>query len=152
MSQQIKSPQARQPLAIRAIPALVYNVYPSTPLIKPFGANTWERLGKHMLPNVNMIESSIADTPEYREWLGQGKLWLANVQAPGLIDTRQWTADKMLKVWLNPGASTAHAERPSLQLCKLSGMQVDEYYPGAPSLRSLTALTSSLARHGTICS
>lgn len=133
-------------LAIRAIPALVYNVYPSTSMIQPFGSNTWERLGKHMLPNVNMIESPIVDTPEYRQWLGQGKRWLANVQAPGLIDKKQWTAEKMLGVWLKPGTSTAHAERPGLQLSKLSGMQVDEYYPGAPSARSLSALTFSLAR------
>ncbi|MCX7826557.1 MAG: LamG domain-containing protein, partial [Verrucomicrobiae bacterium] len=32
---------------IRAIPALVYNVYPSSTQIASFGPNTWERLRKH---------------------------------------------------------------------------------------------------------
>lgn len=133
-------------LTIRAIPALVYNVYPSTPRIAPFGANTWERLRKHMLPNVNMIESSLVDTPEHAEWLAQGKCWLANVQAPGLIDEKEWTAEKMLDVWLKPGTSTAHAERPGLVISKLSGLQVDEYYPGAKSARFMEPLVSSLAQ------
>ena len=133
-------------LTIRAIPALVYNVYPSSSRIAPFGENSWERLRKHMLPNCNMIESPLVDTPEYKEWLGQGKLWLANVQAPGLLDEKPWTVEQMLAVWLKPGTSTAHAERPGLALSKLSGVQVDEYYPGAKSTQLLTPLTQSLAQ------
>ena len=132
-------------LLVRAIPALVYNVYPSTPRIAPFGSNTWERLSRHMLPNTNMIESAVVDTPEYREWLAQGKLWLANVQAPGLLDQKEWTVEQLLALWLNPGKPTAHAARPGLDLSKLSGMQVDEYYAGAKSTRFMGALTRSLA-------
>jgi len=133
-------------LVVRAIPALVYNVYPSGSQIAPFGANTWERLRKYTLPNTNMIESPLADVPEQKEWTAQGKKWLANVQAPGLLDTEDWTEEKLLEVWLKPGTSTAHAERPGLELAEISGMQVDEYYPGAKSTRFMVPLARSIAR------
>jgi hypothetical protein len=133
-------------LLVRAIPALVYNVYPSAPMIRSFGANTWERLRKHTLPNSNMIESSTVDTPEHAEWLAAGKRWVANVQAPGLGDTKEWTVEKLLAVWLKPGTSTAHAERPGLELRKLSGVQGDEYYPGARSTQLLLDTAVSLGR------
>jgi len=133
-------------LIVRAIPALVYNVYPSSTQIAPFGPNTWERLRKHTLPNANMIESHLVDVPEQKEWIAQGKKWLANVQAPGLIDTKEWTEEKLLELWLKPGTSTAHAERPGLELAKVSGMQVDEYYPGAKSTRFMVPLARSLAK------
>jgi hypothetical protein len=133
-------------LVVRAIPALVYNVYPSSTQIAPFGANTWERLRKHTLPNANMIESHLVDVPEQKEWTAHGKKWLANVQAPGLIDTKEWTEEKLLELWLKPGTSTAHAERPGLELAKVSGMQVDEYYPGAKSTRFMVPLARSLTR------
>jgi hypothetical protein len=133
-------------LFVRAIPALVYNVYPSRPRIAPFGANTWERLRKHTLPNTNMIESPLVDVPEQKEWIAQGKKWLANVQAPGLLDKKDWTEETLLQVWLKPGTSTAHAERPGLELAKISGMQVDEYYPGAGSTRFMAPLARSIAR------
>lgn len=135
-------------LWIRAVPALVYNIYPSSPMIPPFGANTWDRLRKHMLPNCNMIESGTVDTEEYKEWLAQGKKWLANVQAPGLIDDKGWPMERLLDLWLNPGKSTAHAERPGLDIAKLSGVQVDEYYPGAKSVcgELAKAMALSVAR------
>jgi hypothetical protein len=133
-------------LVVRAIPALVYNVYPSGPQIAPFGSNTWERLKPHTLANTNMIESQVVDTPEQREWLAQGKLWIGNVQAPGLIDKTEWTVEKMLEVWLHPGKPTAHAERPAFTLDKLSGVQVDEYYGGALSARNLDLTTASVAQ------
>jgi hypothetical protein len=133
-------------LIVRAIPALVYNVYPSTPQIAPFGANDWGRLKKHMLPNCNMIESGRVDIPEQQEWLAQGKLWLANVQAPGLLDDKEWTVEALLDLWLHPGQPTAWPERPQLALAKLSGMQVDEYYAGAKSTRFMAALARSIAQ------
>lgn len=133
-------------VAVRAIPALVYNLYPSGTQIAPFGPNTWERLRKHTLPSSNMIESHVVDVPEQKEWTAQGKMWLANVQAPGLLDTKDWTEEKLLELWRNPGMSTAHAERPGLELAKVSGMQVDEYYPGAKSTRFPVPLARSLAR------
>ena len=133
-------------LLVRAIPGLVYNVYPSAPMIQPFGAHTWQRLAKHTLPNTNMVESPTVDTPEHRDWLAQGKLWLANVQAPGLLDDKAWTEEMLLDLWLHPGKSTAWAERPGLDLAKLSGMQVDEYYGGAKSTRFLPVLSRSLAQ------
>jgi hypothetical protein len=123
--------RAARDVTVRAIPALFYNVYPSASLVKPFGANTWERLRKHTLPNSNMIESHVVDTPEHREWIAQGKSWLAFVQAPGLQDDHAWTADEMSEVWLHPGReSAAHRERKGLELSKLSGIQVDEYFQG----------------------
>ncbi len=133
-------------LTVRSIPYLVYNVYPSTPRIAPFGENTWERLKKHMLPNVNMIESPAFDTPESREWQAQGKLWIRNVQAPGLLDEKPWTVESMMEVWLNPGKPTAHAEIPGLDVSKVSGVQVDEYYVGAKSTRFMEPLTQSIMR------
>jgi hypothetical protein len=121
-------------LQVRAIPGLLYNVYPSTPQIAPFGANTWERLRKFTLPNTNMIESQVIDTPEYREWVAQGKLWIANVQAPGLIDQEEWTPEKMLEVWRQPR---------NWDLAKIGGIQSDEYYPG---VRAITETALSVAR------
>ena len=122
---------------VRAIPGLVYNVYPSAPRIRPFGSNTWERLRKHMLPNINMIESQVIDTPEHREWLAQGKHWLANLQAPGLIDKKKWTVDTMLAAWQRPRG---------FDLDKISGLQVDEYYPGNPSTEDVLTTIRSVAR------
>lgn len=129
-------------VVVRAIPALVYNVYPSTPQIAPFGSHTWERLKKHTLPNTNMIESQGVGTPEHREWLAQGRSWIGNVQAPGLIDKKEWTVDSMLEVWLKPGTSTAHPERPGFDLAQLSGLQVDEYYNAMAPQKVLTTALS----------
>jgi len=129
-------------VTVRAVPALVYNVYPSTPQIAPFGSNTWERLRKYTLPNTNTIEGQVVDTPEHAEWLAQGKSWLGNVQAPGLIDKQEWTVDRMLEVWRKPGTSTAHPERPGFDLAKLSGLQVDEYYSGMSAQHVLTTALS----------
>jgi len=94
----------------------------------------------------NMIESPLVDVPEHIEWAAQGKMWLANVQAPGLIDTKDWTEENLLEPWLRPGTSTAHAERPGLEQAKVSGMQVDEYYPGEKSTWFMAPLARSLAR------
>jgi hypothetical protein len=99
-----------------------------------------------MLPNCNMIESGRVDIPEQQEWLAQGKLWLANVQAPGLLDDKEWTVEALLDLWLHPGQPTAWPERPQLALAKLSGMQVDEYYAGAKSTRFMAALARSIAQ------
>ncbi len=133
-------------LNVRAIPALVYNIFPSISQIKPFGENTWERLRKHMLPNCNMIESNAVDTPEYKEWIAQGKLWFPHVQAPGLLDEKPWTTESLAELWLNPGKSTAHPEIPGLTLAKLSGVQVDEYGDGMKSVRYLLPVALSIAR------
>jgi len=118
-------------LQVRAIPGLFYNVYPSGPQIAPFGANTWERLRKHTLPNTNMIESQVIDTPEYAEWVAQGKLWIANMQAPGLIDKEEWTPEKMLEAW---------RDARSWGLERIDGIQSDEYGPGMKTLE-VTALS-----------
>ena len=136
-------------LTVRAVPALVYNIYwPNAPggqRIEPFGRHTWERLSKHMLPNVNTIESVVVDTPEHRDWLAQGKHWTPHVQAPGLIDKQAWTVDKMREVWLNPGKRTAWPERPSFTLDKFTGISVDEYAGSGPSAEIVRMTTSSIA-------
>lgn len=123
-------------LVIRAIPGLLYNVYPSAPQIAPFGPNSWERLRRYALPTYNMIESQVLDTPEYREWTAQGKLWIANIQAPGLIDKEQWTVAKMLEVWRQPRG---------WELSRVSGIQVDEYY-SAMSRENVVTTALSAAR------
>jgi hypothetical protein len=133
-------------LVVRAIPALVYNVYPSGPQIAPFGSHTWERLKPYTLPNTNMIESQVVDTPEQREWQAQGRMWICNVQAPGLIDKTEWTVEKMLEVWLNPGKATAWNERSGFTLDKFSGVQVDEYYPGGAANQHGLTTALSIAR------
>jgi hypothetical protein len=141
-------------LTVRAIPALVYNLYwPNAPggqRIEPFGRHTWERLSKHMLPNVNTIESVVVDTPEHREWLAQGKHWTPHVQAPGLIDKQKWTVEKMREIWLNPGKTTAWPDRPSFTLDKFTGISVDEYagnHPSAEIVRMTTTSVADLADH-----
>jgi hypothetical protein len=123
-------------LQVRAIPGLFYNVYPSSPQITPFGANTWERLRKYTLPNTNMIESQVIDTPEYQEWVAQGKLWIANIQAPGLIDKEEWTPEKMLEVWRHPR---------DWDLAKIGGIQSDEYYPGVRNIKETALSVARLA-------
>ena len=123
-------------LQVRAIPGLLYNVYPSGPQIAPFGANTWERLRKYTLANTNMIESQVIDTPEYQEWVAQGKLWIANIQAPGLIDKEEWTPEKMLEVWLHPR---------DWDLAKINGIQSDEYYPGIRTIKETALSVAKLA-------
>ncbi|MCE5237584.1 LamG domain-containing protein [bacterium] len=130
---------------VRAVPALLYNVYPSSPQIAPFGANTWERLRRHTLPNMNMIEAQVVGTPEQAEWTAQGKLWIANIQAPGLLDKTEWTAEKMLEVWLNPGKPTAWAPRPGYDLTQFSGLQIDEYDAGMDQ-KLLRTTAQSVAR------
>ena len=136
-------------LIVRAIPALVYNIYwPNAPggqRIEPFGPHTWERLSKHMLPNVNTIESVVVDTPEHKEWLAQGKHWVPHVQAPGLIDKQAWTVDKMREVWLHPGKPTGWPARPTFTLDKFTGISVDEYAGSGPSAEIVRMTTASIA-------
>lgn len=105
---------------VRAIPALVHNVYPTGPRITPFGRHTWERLSEWTLPNCNMIESHQADLPEAAEWVGMGRSWIMNRTAPGLRGEGLPDAEEMLAYWRStPGWGTE----------RLSGMQVDEYGP-----------------------
>jgi hypothetical protein len=120
-------------LVVRAIPGLLYNVYPSQSQIAPFGPNDWQRLSGYTLPNINMIEGQVIDTPEYREFVAQGKLWIANMQAPGLIDKQEWTPEKMLQAWRQPRG---------WDLAKIAGIQSDEYSPGlAREMIMTTALS-----------
>lgn len=136
-------------LLVRSIPALYYNVYPSISQITPFGQNDWKRLGKHMLPNTNMIETntqSILNSPEYKEWLAQGKLWTAHVQAPGLKDKKEWTVEKMLDVWLNPGRSTIWPEQTGYTLDKFAGLGVDEFLSKTIPAKTYLMTALSLGR------
>lgn len=108
-------------IIVRAIPALVFNVYPTGPRITPFGQHTWERLAEWTLPNTNMIESHKADLPEAQEWVDAGKSWIMNRTAPGLRGEGEPSAEEMLEYWRAvPGWGTE----------VFSGMQVDEYGPG----------------------
>ncbi len=108
-------------IIVRAIPALVHNVYPTSPRITPFGPHTWERLSAWTLPNCNMIESHKPDIPEAAEWVGQGRSWLMNRTAPGLRGEGSPTAEEMLQYW---------RETPGWGTETMSGIQVDEYGPG----------------------
>ena len=120
-------------LVVRAIPGLLYNVYPSQSQIAPFGPNDWQRLSRYTLPNTNMIEGQVIDTPEYREFVAQGKLWIANMQAPGLIDKEAWTPERMLEAWRKPR---------DWDLAKIGGIQSDEYYPGLANEMIMTTALS----------
>ncbi len=107
-------------IIVRAIPALVHNVYPTAPMIRPFGPHTWERMSAWTLPNCNMIESHQADLPEAAEWVGMGRSWIMNRTAPGRAGGEPPTAEEMLAYWRStPGWGTE----------RISGMQVDEYGP-----------------------
>jgi len=131
-------------LVVRAIPALVFNVYPSTPQIAPFGTHTWERLAQHTLPNTNMIECHRADLPEGKEWVAQGKSWIINRTAPGL-GGEDITAEQALATW---------REAPGYGTELMSGMQVDEYWAGwdrgklLATVRSVSALADDPAFKG----
>jgi hypothetical protein len=120
---------------VRAIPALVHNVYPTSPRIRPFGPHTWERLARYTLPNCNMIESHETGTAEAAEWVAQGKSWIMNRTAPGLRDKSDQTAEEILEYWrATPGWGTD----------TFSGMQVDEYGPGFGNI-NITATAVSAA-------
>ena len=107
---------------VRAIPALVHNVYPASPLIRPFGSHTWDRLAKYTLPNCNMIESHKLDIPECAAWRAQGRHWLTNRSAAWLTarrDGRTFDGPKAIyQYW---------RETPGFGTDKSNGMQVDEY-------------------------
>ena len=109
-------------IIVRAIPALVHNVYPTTPQIRPFGSHTWERMAKYTLPNCNMIESHKFGTPECNEWLGQGRHWIMNRTAAWLQARRHGgsfeDADAIHEYW---------RKTPGFGGDRISGVQVDEY-------------------------
>lgn len=112
---------APQQVLVRAIPALVYNCFPSQSMIAPFGPNTWERLAQWTLPNTNMIESHSVEHPEARQFVDWGRSWLLNRTAPGLGASEVPGVEEMLDCWRSAlGWGTE----------LLSGLQVDEYYPG----------------------
>jgi hypothetical protein len=107
---------------VRAIPALVHNVYPTSPGIRPFGPHTWQRLAKYTLPNCNMIESQRLDLPERDEWLRQGRHWIMNRQAAWLAARRDGRA------FDDPKAIYRYRRKtPGFGTDKISGIQVDEY-------------------------
>ena len=107
---------------VRAIPALVHNVYPTTPGIRAFGPHTWARMSKYTLPNCNMIESHTIDIPECDEWLAQGRHWIMNRLAAWLDAQRSGgTVD-------GPAAILEHWRKTTgFGTDRISGMQVDEY-------------------------
>ena len=109
-------------IVVRAIPALVHNVYPTAPRIAPFGPHTWERLAKFTLPNGNMIESHKIDIPECDEWLAQGRHWIMNRTAAWLQAQRHGgtfeDAKAIHEYW---------RQTPGFGSDRISGMQVDEY-------------------------
>jgi len=124
---------------VRSIPALVHNVYPTTPGIQPFGTHTWERMAKYTLPNCNMIESHRLDIPESSEWLAQGRHWIVNRTAAWLSAQRNGGSfdgpEAIYQYW---------RKTPGFGTDKISGMQVDEYgasWGGA----KLTATSRSVA-------
>jgi hypothetical protein len=129
-------------LVVRAIPALVFNCYPAPSLIAPFGAPSWQSLQKTVLPNCNMIEGSTDATKEMAEWRGQGKQWVTWSSVPGLNSVPMENA---YGYWQKcPGYSQP----------LLSGLQVDEFYPGfrkdvqRNALDGLARLVADPAFHG----
>ena len=110
---------------VRAIPALVHNVYPTSPSIRAFGPHTWERMAKFTLPNCNMIESHKLDIPECDQWLAQGRHWIMNRLAAWL------TARRHGGTFDNPRAIYEYWRKtPGFGTDKISGVQVDEYGGG----------------------
>ncbi len=120
---------------VRAVPALVHNVYPTGPRIRPFGDHTWERLSTWTLPNTNMIESQQAETPEASEWVGMGRSWIMNRTAPGR-GAEGATAEEMLAYWRGT---------PGWGAEQFSGMQVDEYGPSFGNEKLIATARSAAA-------
>ena len=109
-------------VVVRAIPALVHNVYPTSPRIRPFGPHTWKRMAKYTLPNCNMIESHKIDIPECDEWLAQGRHWIMNRTAAWLAARRHGGTFDSPKAIHDYWRKTT-----GFGTDKISGMQVDEY-------------------------
>jgi len=123
---------------VRAIPALVHNVYPTSPGIRAFGPHTWVRMAKFTLPNCNMIESHKIDIPECDEWLAQGRHWIMNRTAEWIATQRggrPFDAPKdIYEYW---------RQTPGFGTDKISGMQVDEYGAGWGSAKLVATARSA---------
>jgi hypothetical protein len=115
-------------LVVRAIPALVFNCFPAPSQIAPFGAPSWQSLQKTVLANCNMIEGSTSCLKEMAEWRGQGKQWVTWTSVPGLNSVPMEDA---YGYWRR---SACYAQP------LLSGIQIDEFYPGFPSAVQQNAL------------
>ena len=107
-------------LVVRAIPALVFNCFPAPSQVAAFGAPSWQWLQKTVLANCNTIEGSDRCSKEMAEWRAQGKQWVIWSGVPGR------NGEPMEDAY-------AYSRRsPGYSHPLMSGLQVDEFYPGFP--------------------
>ena len=123
-------------LVVRAIPALVYNVHPTSPHIRAFGPHTWARLRASILPQCNTIEAGPSvDPAEVAEWCAAGRLWVANQSRPGIRGPQE-KVEEAYGLWRSsPGY--AHP--------LFGGIQIDEFGPGTYSEEGYMALARNAA-------
>jgi hypothetical protein len=120
-------------LVVRAIPALVFNCFPSPWQIPAFGAPSWRWLQKTVLANCNTIEGNDRCAKEMAEWCGEGKQWVIWSGVPGRNG-----------VPLEDGYAYWR-KSPGYSHPLMSGLQVDEFLPGFPRAVEKNAL-DGLAR------
>lgn len=104
---------------VRAVPAIVYNVYPAATQIAPFGEHTWDRLRQEMLPQCNVVEGSGLPEETVRAWHAEGKHWLLADKVPGM-DGSPASADDVVAHWRQSLAYTGPLA---------DGIQADEFLP-----------------------
>ena len=129
-------------LVVRAIPALVFNCFPSPWQIPAFGAPSWRWLQKTVLANCNTIEGNDRCAKEMAEWCAEGKQWVIWSGVPGRNG-----------VPLEDGYAYWR-KSPGYSHPLMSGLQVDEFLPGFPptveknALDGVARLAADPAFHG----
>ena len=110
-------------LIVRAIPEIGYCRVDSAPQIKAYGADGWEWLESHILPNINLAVShgGEEERPHWEDWARQGKRWIVESPLPGLGGGPLPSADEVYRTW----KTNAHGADPLV-----GGLIVDEFGAG----------------------
>jgi len=133
----LKVTGSAEEVVVRSIPAMVYNVHEATPMIRPFGPHTWQRVSKLMLPQCNIIEGHSEYLEPMREVKRAGKLWVSHAQTPRLMERRQQAVSV-------EEATAAWRGSMGYDYPLASGIQADEFISGY-SAKSYKAFAQSVA-------
>ncbi len=88
-------------ITVRAIPELVYACFGADPHVTEYGKYDWEFLGKHVLPNINVMVGSgnRGQMPYLELWKQQGKQWFVQCGVPGIGAQPVPTSDQAERYW-----------------------------------------------------
>ena len=109
-------------LIVRAIPQLGFHAYPAAPLIKEHGVYDWPYVERYILPHVNAIVGGASGSPEFAQWVREGRKWIASCPLPGMNSETPPSVDAVIAPWM---ASPGTAEP------QYHGIIVDEFVENA---------------------